>query len=804
MSMAAVTLGALLSHWRRNLLQLAMLLMGLALATALWSGVQALNAEARSAYASASEFLGAAELSRLEHPQGWVAQSEYVALRRAGWQVSPVLEGRADLGGRRVTLSGFEPLTAPPASVAATPALADGDLGAFIGPPGQGFAHPETARTLEAPEIAITADEAVPVGTVLVDIGVAQRLLGAEGRVSHMLLHPDQPRGLPPLEQVAPDLRLIPPDDSADLAALTDSFHLNLTAFGLLAFAVGLFIVHAAIGLAFEQRRAVFRTLRALGVPLRTLTVVLAGELLVLALVAGAAGLVLGYGVAAFLLPDVAASLRGLYGAPVPGELRFDPVWAGAGLAMALGGALVAGGRSLWALWRLPLLAPAQPRAWAVASARSLRRQLAGAGVLAVVAAGLALWGQGLLAGFTLLAALLLAAALAVPPVLAGLIALAGRTARGPLSEWVWADARQQLPRLSLALMALMLALAANVGVSTMVGSFRATFIGWLDQRLVAEAYVTARTESEAAALRDWLAPRVDAILPVWRTDVTVAGQPVQVYGTADHASYRNHWPLLEAAPGAWDRLAAGDGVLVNEQLARSADLWPGAEAALPGAGAFEVVAVYSDYGNPRGQVMLGIDPFLAAYPDAPRVQHALRVTPDAVPDLLAGIQDEFGIPPALMSDQASAKELSLSIFERTFAVTRALNVLTLSVAALALLASLATLSGLRRVQLAPLWALGLTRARLSALDLGCTLALAGLTALLAVPVGVLLAQVLLAVINVQAFGWRLPLVPFPADWARLVGWALLAAFAAAAIPALRFLRRPQGDLLRVFAAGGG
>ena len=38
-------LAALLSHWRRHPLQLLTLTLGLALATALWSGVQAINGE---------------------------------------------------------------------------------------------------------------------------------------------------------------------------------------------------------------------------------------------------------------------------------------------------------------------------------------------------------------------------------------------------------------------------------------------------------------------------------------------------------------------------------------------------------------------------------------------------------------------------------------------------------------------------------------------------------------------------------------------------------------------------------------
>ncbi len=83
--------------------------------------------------------------------------------------------------------------------------------------------------------------------------------------MSYLLVVPGHVRPAVPISDVAPDLVRRRRKASADLARLTDSFHLNLTAFGFLAFAVGLFIVHSAIGLAFEQRRSVFRTLRALG-----------------------------------------------------------------------------------------------------------------------------------------------------------------------------------------------------------------------------------------------------------------------------------------------------------------------------------------------------------------------------------------------------------------------------------------------------------------------------------------------------------------------------------------------------------
>ena len=107
--MIRVTLSALLGHWFRNPLQLFTLLSGLALATALWSGVQAINAEARASYDAAAATLGEGQFDRLTRRDGQpILQETYVQLRRAGWLVSPVIEGRID-GTRIIAISGLEP-----------------------------------------------------------------------------------------------------------------------------------------------------------------------------------------------------------------------------------------------------------------------------------------------------------------------------------------------------------------------------------------------------------------------------------------------------------------------------------------------------------------------------------------------------------------------------------------------------------------------------------------------------------------------------------------------------------------------
>ncbi|WP_114965433.1 ABC transporter permease [Alkalilacustris brevis] len=802
-----VALVALLSWWRRTPLQLAMLLLGLALATALWSGVQAINAEARASYARAAQMLGQGDLTRLVDPTGGrISQQVFAELRAAGWAVSPILEGHLRLGDQRFRLIGVDPPSLPPEAGFGEFPTGGAAMLMAMAPPEVLFGAPDTLGQvppdLEVPlGLELREAPALAPGVLVADIRIARQLLGAPGEISYFLLAPEQPEGRAPLDEAAPRLREAAPEGGAELARLTDSFHLNLTAFGLLAFAVGLFIVHAAIGLAFEQRRSMFRTLRALGLTAGALIALLMAELLVLALVAGVVGVALGYVIAAALMPDVAATLSGLYGATLPGTLALRPEWWLSGMAIALLGTLAAGARGLWRIYRLPLLAPAQPRAWARASERALMAQGAVALALLALAVMLGVWGGGLVAGFAMLAAFLLAAALALPVVLSGALALAARRVRGVMGEWFLADTRQQLPGLSLALMALMLALAANIGVSTMVSSFRLTFTGWLDQRLAAELYVTARSEAEAEDLRAWLAPRADAVLPVWRFDTDVAGEPTTLYGVADHATYRDHWPLLQTLPEAWDAVAAGEAVMINEQLSRRAGLRPGDAVELPGGWRGQVAGVYSDYGNPTGQVMLGIDDFLALYPEVPRREHAVRVAPERAADLARDLQDTFSLPDQNVTDQAEAKAASLRIFERTFAVTGALNLLTLGVATVALLASLVTLSGMRLPQLAPVWAMGLTRARLAQLELARMLMLAALTAIAALPVGLGLAWVLLAVINVDAFGWRLPMHLFPADWLRLGLMALLAAGLAAAWPVRRLARMAPGDLLRVFAS---
>lgn len=789
------TLSTVLSHWKTHRFQLFTLFVGLAVATALWSGVQALNAQAKASYDAAAATGQLANLTRLVARQETIEIEDYVALRRAGWLVSPVIEVDLGADAGNISLLGVDLMTLPPALAPTAP-----DTGAtgFLNPPYMVLVHPDDAdkiATTNLPEIRVS--DQIPRGIAMTDIAVAAR---RNPDISFLLLLPEQREGLASISEITGGrLREVRGQADMDLSRLTESFHLNLTAFGFLAFVVGLFIVHSTIGLAFEQRRAMFRTMRACGVSARDLTGALLIELTGFALIAGSIGMALGYLIAAALIGDVAASLRGLYGAEVSDTLSLRPSWWVLGLGMSLIGAFTASVSGLWRMHRLPVLAPAMPNAWRMVQTRALRVQSA-VGLALLFVALLALCSETLAAGFVVMGGLLMGAALLLPGFLALALHLAGGRAKLPLSRWFWADSQQQIRGLSLALMALLLALSVNIGVGTMVSSFRQTFVDWLDQRLLADLYVIGRNGEETDAISDWLEarPEVEAVLPVWNIDTRLGDWPVEVYGVVDFDGYRREWPVLLGGNDVWDQLHSGQTAMISEQLARYLKLELGDAITLDG-NRFGVVATYSDYGNPIGQVVVSESVLLEHWPGVERDRIGAVVSGD-----LDGLRTEmaaaFGLEPEQHYPVDRVKAEAIAVFERTFSVTFALNVLTFLVAGIALLTSLLTLSTMRLPQLAPLWAMGITRRQLGRIELLRALMLAGLTGLAALPLGLGLAWVLLKVINVAAFGWQLPLFFYPAQWVAILVLALVTAAISAWVPALRLLRVAPSAMLGVFA----
>lgn len=804
--MISMALGVLLSHWRQHPFQLLTLVVGLALATGLWVAVQAINSEARASYSQVQTFSGQMRRNSIVAKTGEIQLIDYVELRKAGWQVSPVLEGHLRIGSQHIDFVGVDLLNYPLLNQLEFDTEQSVNLFSFskmLLPPGVMIMHPETARQMAPDPLqpTIWPSESIPVGTALADISIVSRLLNKPNKLTRLVFFDDQMPDVVDGKNLPAHLRLIKAaPDNLGSAQLTKSFHLNLTAFGFLSFAVGLFIVQGTVSLALEQRRGMMRTLRCLGLSRLQLIKTLAVELIIITLIASTTGLVLGYFLAAFLLPEVSATLSGLYGADVDSGLSLRWDWIVSGLAMALLGAVAASAQAFLTLWKLPVLQLSSTQARGQQVLDSFwKGAFLGAGLILIGGAVL-FFGQSLLGGFIFLAGLMLGSAMILPFFVNLLLRFGQARSRRPLTQWLWADSRAQLPGLSLSLMALMLALATNIGVGTMVSSFRLTFHGWLDQRLPAELYVTATSDEQGDMIEQWLTRKGHRVLPIRFIEVELEEQNLKIYGIRDDATYRENWPILSATKDSWDHLATGRGILINEQLSHRENLTIGDHLELPQGWPSEILGVYSDYGNPNGQAMVSLPTLLQAAPQTPNLRFGVRLSSDELSETIQNLKQVFEIPQENISAQAGIKEKSLAVFDQTFVVTSALNLLTLGVAGFSILTSLATLWQQRLPQLAPIWAMGVSRRTLAIYDILRSLLIASLTALFALPLGLLLAWVLLDVINREAFGWRLPMYLFPGQWLQLVSLALIAAVLAALISAWRLFRLMPNDLLKVFS----
>ncbi len=217
-------LRTLLSHWWRHRVQLASVLAGLWLATALLTGVQALNSQARDSYARASQLIGGAAPYRLvSRDGGRFEQAVFVQLRLAGWPVSPLLQGRLELDDQRQPghvrlwqVLGIDPVSLPRGSTLAGQSVDSDSLLAFIGVPGQTWVAADTLQRLGLkvgdrprspqgqllPPLALRPQ--LPPGLLLMDIGAAQQVLNAPGQLSQLLLATRTPVASRPAQSSAP------------------------------------------------------------------------------------------------------------------------------------------------------------------------------------------------------------------------------------------------------------------------------------------------------------------------------------------------------------------------------------------------------------------------------------------------------------------------------------------------------------------------------------------------------------------------------------------------------------------------
>lgn len=368
------------------------------------------------------------------------------------------------------------------------------------------------------------------------------------------------------------------------------------------------------------------------------------------------------------------------------------------------------------------------------------------------------------------------------------------------------------LSRTGVAIAALAVAVSVTVGVGVMVASFRGTVDRWLGQALSSDLYVRAAGAGGAlgtAPLPADLARRFAALPGVggvgsiqWVELLGRDGGPIRLAVVSrDRAAFAR----LDLAAGerraAWRAFATGGAVLVSEPFAFRRGLAPGDTVELPtdrGRRRFPVAAVTVSYASDQGVVTMA-RPTFERFWDARgltgvSVDLASGASADAV---VAALRRAAGEQALEIERSGALRRASMAIFDRTFRITTVLRLLAGLVAAVGVIAALAALELERARELGVMRALGLTPGQLRGLVTAQT-ALMGLVAgLLSLPVGLLLAVVMVQVVNRRSFGWTMELTVAPGVLVEAVVLAVGAAVVAGVVPAWRMGRVSPAEALR-------
>ncbi|HEY8509700.1 MAG TPA: ABC transporter permease, partial [Steroidobacteraceae bacterium] len=213
----------------------------------------------------------------------------------------------------------------------------------------------------------------------------------------------------------------------------------------------------------------------------------------------------------------------------------------------------------------------------------------------------------------------------------------------------------------------------------------------------------------------------------------------------------------------------------------------------------FPIAAVYREYGNDRGNLLMSRNIYRELWNDDSITALGLYLKPGvSAEQTVAALRSATSQDQALLiRSNAEIRELSMRIFERTFVITRVLYWLAAGVAAIGLVSALLAWELERSRELALLRALGLTP-RGTGMLIETQTGFMGLVALLAaIPAGVLTALLLIEVINRRAFGWRIELHLEPAQFVDALLLALTAALVAGLYPSWRSARAPLATEMR-------
>ena len=625
---------------------------------------------------------------------------------------------------------------------------------------------------------------------IVMDIAAAQPALDRAGCVDRIFVRiPQSSRGTQDIaldewqrrvQQVLPDgvqVRLAGASTNENRKMLA-AFRWNLRLLSYIALVVGAFLIYNTISVSVVRRRSEIGIVRAIGATRRQILAAFLGEAALIGISGALLGIPIGRLMATAAVKLMGVTVNALYITSRPGAITFT-LWSA---ALAL---IVGAGVTLLSAWsparEAAVVAPVEAMArgrrefeirvakasglWftlilAVASALASRvRPIGGKPVFGYIAAVLAVG----------------AAVFAIP----AFVDIAIRVGSNFLQNFLGVEALLasrslvgSLRRTSVLVAAVCTAVAMMTAVGIMVGSFRQTVVSWMDSELPADLYIrpagnpaTDQHPTISAALSDAIAklPGVQTVQRLRAYEISYQGMPATLASLdIENTPINRTSDFLSGRPtdSVLNELRGTNAVIVSEPFAYKHSAKPGdsLELALGRSFAtFRIADVYYDYSSERGMILMDRNVMLKYLPDPAPSNLAIFVTPGGnVPAVRKEIENAAANYRILIFANGDLRSQAVQIFDRTFAITYALEAVAILVAVMGIAGALLALVIDRRRELGLLRYLGASSLQLRKV----ILTEAGLLGLLANATGVILgfflSLILIFVINKQSFGWTI------------------------------------------------
>ncbi len=653
---------------------------------------------------------------------------------------------------------------------------------------------------------------------IITDIATAQELLGLFGRLSsiEVFIENEAPETLAAIQKALPGSALLVSIESQaeSMREMTRAFSINLQALGLLSLLVGMFLIYNTMTFLVMQRRRLIGSLRLLGVTRQQVFKLILGEALLLAMIGTLLGIVLGIVLGQGLLYLISGTINALYFRIDAASLMITPLQLGKGVLLGISATLLAVLPPAFEATRLSAVKVLVRSQLEAGSRRLIKTVGLISFVLILGGLSMALFsGKSINLGLTSIFLILLGFGLLTPVLTLLLMKLIERLFGrflGILGRLPVRMVSAEISRTGIAIAALMIAVSATIGMDLMIGSFRQTVEQWIQSSLPANLYVSLPGEKMTAdkvqadhRLKENIAKLdgVQRLSSVLHTQLIADDQLTKLSVFETNEKSRQGFIFKhQVAHDLWYKFENQQAVIVTEPYAYHHTVKIGQQILLKtdqGELPFEIIGIYADYSGDQGHLAMSRQNYQRYWPDLGYSGIGVYAMEGADLKQLESLVSQLLTAQQSVKSNQAIYDASMIMFEETFTITETLRWLSAAIAFVGVFSALMALQFERTRQLGVLRAIGITSRQLSVLIISET-GLMGLVAgVLAIPVGFIVAYVLIFVVYKRSFGWTMAFYSDSGVLFQGVALAFIAALLAGVFPALKMAQTKPAEALR-------